>query len=115
MTYDEKLAARVRAQMPVRDDVIEKRMFGGLTFMVAGHMCCGVNQDELIVRLSRDDAQAALARPHARPMEFTGRPMRDFVSVRPDGLRGRALRWWVEAAIAAAEARPPREARAPSR
>jgi TfoX/Sxy family transcriptional regulator of competence genes len=101
--------------MSDREDVVEKRMFGGLTSMVAGHMCCGVNQDELIVRLSRDDAQAALARPHARPMDFTGRAMRDFVSVRPEGLKGRALRGWVEAAIAAAESRPSRETRTGSR
>jgi TfoX/Sxy family transcriptional regulator of competence genes len=111
MAYDEKLAARVRGLMPDRDDVAEKHMFGGLTFMVAGHMCCGVQGDELIVRLSPDDTEAALARPHARPMDFTGRPMRDFVSVRPEGLKGRALRGWVEAAMAAAESRPPREAK----
>ena len=109
MAYDEKLAARVRALMSGRDDVVEKRMFGGLTFMVAGHMCCGVNGEELIVRLSRDAAQAALARAHARPMDFTGRPMRDFVSVGPEGLKGRALRSWVEAATPAAESRPPRQ------
>jgi hypothetical protein len=111
MAYDGKLAARVRALMSDRDDVIEKRMFGGLMLMVAGHVCCGARGDELILRLSRDDAEAALARPHARPMDFTGRPMRDFVSVRPEGLKGRALRGWVEAAIAAAESRPPREAK----
>lgn len=111
MAYDEKLAARVRALIGDRDDVIEKRMFGGLTFMIAGHMCCGVNGNELIVRLSRDDAEAALARPHARPMDFTGRPMRDFVTVRPEGLTGQGLRRWVEAAIAAVESRPPREAK----
>lgn len=115
MAYDEKLAARVRALISDRDDVAEKRMFGGLTFMVAGHMCCGVNGDELIVRLSRDDAEAALARPHARPMDFTGRPMRDFVSVRAEGLKGRALRGWVKAATAAADSRPPREAKVGSR
>ena len=115
MAYDEKLAARIRALLGDRDDVVEKRMFGGLTFMIAGHMCCGVNGDELIVRLSRADAEAALVRPHARPMDFTGRPMRDFVTVRPDGLKGRQLRWWVEAAIAAAESRPPRAAEVGSR
>jgi TfoX/Sxy family transcriptional regulator of competence genes len=113
VAYDEDLAARVRALLSERNDVIEKRMFGGLTFMVAGHMCCGVNRDELIVRLSREDAEAAKARPHARPMDFTGRPMRDFVSVSPEGLKGRALRGWVEAAIAGAEARPPRTTTGP--
>ena len=56
MAYDERLAARVRALLADRTDVTEQKMFGGLTFMVAGHMCCGVNGDELIVRLDPDQA-----------------------------------------------------------
>jgi hypothetical protein len=108
MAYDEKLAARVRALMHDRDDVIERRMFGGLTFMVAGHMCCGVQGAELIVRLTPDRVEAALERPHARPMDFTGRPMRDFVTVSPQGLVGRALVPWVGMAVVAAEARAQR-------
>jgi TfoX/Sxy family transcriptional regulator of competence genes len=115
MAYDEKLAARVRVLMSDRDDVVEKRMFGGLTFMVAGHMCCGVNGDELIVRLSPGDVAAALARPAARPMDFTGRPMRDFVTVGPEGLKGRALRSWVERAVRSAESRPAPKTKAGSR
>ena len=83
-------------------------MFGGLTFMVAGHMCCGVNKDELIVRLDPADADAALSRPHARPMDLTGRPMRGFIAVRPEGLKGQALKRWVGQALAHAEALPPK-------
>jgi TfoX/Sxy family transcriptional regulator of competence genes len=106
MAYDEKLADRVRAVLSDRTDVTERRMFGGLTFMVAGHMCCGVNHNELIVRLDPDDVDAALTRPHARPMDFTGRPMRGFVTVGPEGLKGPALRRWVGTAVAHAATRP---------
>ena len=102
MAYSERLANRVRALLA------ERPMFGGLTFMVAGHMCCGVHGDELIVRLHRDDEDAALARPHARAMDFTGRPMLGFVTIAPGGLTGRALRRWVALAVAHAETHPPK-------
>ena len=115
MRYDEKLAARVRRLLSDRDDVTERAMFGGLTFMVAGHMCCGVNKNELIVRLHPDDVDAALQRPHARPMDLTGRPMRGFVTVGPEGLKGLALGRWVGAAVGAAESRPPKRNEAVSR
>ena len=108
MAYDEKLAARVRALLANRNDVRERKMFGGVTFMVAGHMCCGVNGDELIVRLDPDHEDAALAGPHARPMDFTGRPMRGFVTVQPEGLNGAQLKRWVQEAVARAESLPPK-------
>ena len=108
MAYSEQLANRVRGLLSDRDDVAERPMFGGLTFMVGGHMCCGVHGDELIVRLHPGDEDAALTRPHARPMDFTARPMRGFVTVAPDGLDGQALRRWVAQAVAHAETQPPR-------
>jgi TfoX/Sxy family transcriptional regulator of competence genes len=108
VAYSEPLAGRVRALLSDRDDVAERPMFGGLTFMVAEHMCCGVPGDELIVRLHPDDEHAALARPHTRPMDFTARPMRGFVTVAPDGLKGQALRRWVGLAVAHAETQPPK-------
>ena len=111
MAYSEQLADRVRALLSDRDDVAERPMFGGLTFMVAGHMCCGVNGDELIVRLHPDDEDAALARPHARPMDFTARPMRGFVTVAADGLKGGALRRWVALAVEHSETQPPKRPR----
>jgi len=103
MTYDEELVSRVRAILADRTDVHEQKMFGGLTFMVAGRMCCGVRGEDLIVRLRPDDEDGALARPHARRTDFTRRPMRGFVTVSPDGVRGRALRRWVEEAVAHAQ------------
>lgn len=108
MAYDERLAARIRALLADRADVSERKMFGGLTFMVSGNMCCGVNGDELIVRLDPGREGDALARPHARPMDFTGRRMRGFITVRPDGLSGSHLDRWVHEAVARAGSLPPK-------
>jgi hypothetical protein len=84
-------------------------MFGGLTFMLGGHMCCGVNRAELIVRLDPAREDHALASPHARPMDLTGRPMSGFVTVRPDGLKGSDLSRWVRQAVTWAESLPPKQ------
>jgi len=111
MAYSDELAARVRALLEGRDDVAERPMFGGLTFMVGGHMCCGVHGDELIVRLHPDDEAMAVSRPHARAMDFTTRPMRGFVTVAPEGVTGEALPSWVALAVAHAETQPPKVAR----
>jgi TfoX/Sxy family transcriptional regulator of competence genes len=108
MAYDEQLAARVRALLASRTDVTERKMFGGLTFMIGGHLCCGVNGNELIVRLDPEREDEALARPHARPMDFTGRPMRGFITVQPDGLKASRLSRWVQEAVARAESLPPK-------
>ena len=83
-------------------------MFGGLTFMVGGNMRCGVNGDELIVRLDPGREDDALASPHARPMDFTGRRMRGFITVHPGGLAGSQLDRWVHEAVARAETLPPK-------
>ena len=108
MAYDERLAARVRALLAGRADVSERKMFGGLTFMAGGNMCCGDNGDELIVRLDPGREGEALARPHARPMDLTGRRMRGFLTAHPDGLAGSHLDRWVHEAIARAETLPPK-------
>jgi TfoX/Sxy family transcriptional regulator of competence genes len=104
MAFDEELAGRVRGLLAARCDVTERRMFGGLTFMVAGHMCCGVHGDELILRLGPEGAEQVLNTPHVRAMDFTGRPMRGFVTIRPEGLAGKQLRRWVEEAVSYAAA-----------
>ena len=91
-----------------RTHVTERRMFGGLTFMVAGHMCCGINSDELILRLGPEAEETALSAPHARPMDFTGRPMRGFVTIAADGLKGLNLGRWIAEAVAHAESLPPK-------
>lgn len=100
MAYDEALAARVRRALAGRVDVIEKRMFGGLTFMVAGNMCCGVNRDDLILRLDSETAVEDLDSPHVRPWDFMKRPMRGIFAVGPAGCADqRACNRWVRLAL----------------
>lgn len=109
MAYDATLAARVRAVLGPRADVEEKPMFSGLTFMVAGHMCCGVAGDELVARIGPARAAEAVAEPHVRLCDFTGRPMKSMVTVAPAGLGGdAALKRWVDAAVAYVETLPPK-------
>jgi TfoX/Sxy family transcriptional regulator of competence genes len=96
MSYDEGMAQRLREALAHRTDVVEKRMFGGIAFMLSGHMCCGVVDDTLMARVGPGQYQEALALPHAREMDFTGRPMRGFVFVDAEGLESdEELAGWV--------------------
>lgn len=108
MAYDENLADRVRAILASEPSLSERKMFGGLAFMVDGHMCCGIVGSDLMLRLGPKGTDAALARPHIRPMDFTGRSMTSMVLVEPAGLRGAALRRWVEKAATFARSLPPK-------
>jgi TfoX/Sxy family transcriptional regulator of competence genes len=97
MAYDEGLAERVRGVLDERLDVSEKRMFGGIAFMVRGHMCVGIVKDELMVRVGPDRYDGLVRQPNARRMDFTGRPMKGFVFVDAAGLETDAgLSRWVE-------------------
>jgi TfoX/Sxy family transcriptional regulator of competence genes len=87
MPHDEKLAARVRKILSARRDVAEKRMVGGLSFLVDGKMCCGVTGDALMVRIRAEARAAALAEPHVKPMQFAGRRLCGFIRVAPAGCR----------------------------
>ena len=86
MPFDPGLAERIRDVMAERHDVVEKRMFGGIAFMVSGHMCCGVATEDLMVRVGPDRYAEALAHPHAREMDFTRKPLKGYVYVAPAGL-----------------------------
>jgi TfoX/Sxy family transcriptional regulator of competence genes len=86
VAYDETLALRVRAALGGQTGVVERKMFGGLVFMVNGNMCCGVAGDRLMVRVGLAAYEDALTQPHAGLMDFTGRPMRGSVIVAPAGL-----------------------------
>jgi len=97
MAYDEKLAGRIRAQLEGKRDIAEKRMFGGIAFLLKGKMCCGVLNADLVARVGAEDYGKALMQRHARPMNFTGRPIRGFVYVGPGGTRtARDLRRWLD-------------------
>jgi TfoX/Sxy family transcriptional regulator of competence genes len=92
VAYDERLAERVRDILAADLSLSERKMFGGLAFMLDGNMCCGIVADRLMLRLGPDLAQDALQQPHVQPMDLTGRPMTGMVYVAADGLRGNALR-----------------------
>ena len=90
MAYDEGLAARIREALSehkdVGDDIVEKRMFGGIAFMVRGNMCCGVLDDKLMVRVGPVAYDKVLKLTHAREMDFTGKKMKGFVIVGQEGI-----------------------------
>ena len=109
MAYDEALAERVREILAERLDVTERRMFGGLAFLVGGNMACGITDGDLMVRVGRDGYADAIRQPHTREMDFTGRPMTTMVYVDPEGTADDdALRVWVERAVAFAGTLPPK-------
>ena len=107
MAYDEALADRVRDTLARRSGLTEKKMFGGIGFMLNGNMCCGVVKEELMVRVGPDGHEGAVMQPHARPMDLTGRPMIGFVFVDRQGVqKAHALQQWVERGASFAESLP---------
>ena len=97
MSYNEALAARVRGLLAKRPGITEKKMFGGVGFLLNGNMCCGVHGEELIVRLAPENTESALAEPHTRIFDLSGRPMKNgWILVQPPGLKDdKALSRWV--------------------
>ena len=99
MPYDEKLVDRVRGVLTGKA-FEERKMFGGLTFMVQGNMCCGVEGDRLMVRVGPEKHDEALGQEHAQPMDFTGRPMKGMVFVGSEGLTSdKDLKSWVKRGV----------------
>lgn len=109
MAYDEGLAQRIRDVLAGRPDFIEKKMFGGLAFMVNGHMCVGVNDDKLMARVGADRYAEAMKSPHAREMDFTGKGLKGFVYVEAAGIEEDIdLQMWVDLALGFNETLPPK-------
>jgi hypothetical protein len=97
MSFDPEVAGRVRRLLSGRDDVAEKKMVGGLSFLVNGNMCCGVTGTALMVRVGPERREQALGEPHVRPMEFAGRALSGFVCVDPAGFASDGeLAGWVQ-------------------
>jgi TfoX/Sxy family transcriptional regulator of competence genes len=119
MSYDEKLADRIRRALGPRDDVEERKMFGGLAFLRDGRMFCGIANNDLMVRVGPEGYEAALAKPHVRPMDFTGRPLKGYVYVAPAGRRtDAALRVWVNLSasfVGTLPARAPKKRSSPAK
>jgi hypothetical protein len=116
MAYDEAVAERIRIMLSGRSDVREQKMFGGLCFMMRGHMCCAVSgRGGLLVRVG-PDAPSAAKEPHASQVEMRGRTMTGFVRVAPDGYRtASSLRKWVMRAVDFVATLPVKTRKAPAR
>ena len=109
MAFDQRLAERVSGVLEDVPDVREQQMFGGIAFIVGGHMACGIVGDELMLRLGEEGADAALDQPHVRPMDFTGRPMSTMVFVQPAGIETDGeLAGWIARALAYVQTLPPK-------
>ena len=109
MAYDEALAERIRGALRGRDGVTERKMFGGIAFMVGGNMAVGVIRDDLMVRVGPDAHDEALAQPHVRVFDFGGRPSRGMVYVAPEGVTSDPeLTRWVDAGADMAASMPPK-------
>ncbi len=108
MAYDEGLANRIRALVAPESDVAEKRMFGGLAFLIGGNMSVAASgQGGLMVRVDPEDTDALLAKPHTRPFEMRGREMRGWLRVDAEGVRTkRQLAPWVTRGVAYARSLP---------
>jgi TfoX/Sxy family transcriptional regulator of competence genes len=112
MPFDEGLAERIRGVLSEESEVAEKRMFGGVAFLVHGHMCVGIVKDQLMVRVGPEAYEALLKEPHARKMDFTGRPMKGFVYVAARGYEEDAdLERWVQRGLAHTTALPAKRPR----
>lgn len=109
MPYDEKLAERVRKVLVGQPGLTERRMFGGVGFMLNGNMACGVNKDDLIVRLDPAEHDEAMARPHARAFDLSSRPAKGWLLVGAKGVTSeKDLRGWVEVGLRYALSLPPK-------
>ena len=100
MAYSESLADRIRHVLSGKRGIVEKKMFGGVGFLLGGNICVGVWKTSLIVRLGPEQYDAALAEPHVREFDITGRPMRGWVLVEADGIDDdQALRAWIDRSL----------------
>ncbi|MGH8914654.1 MAG: TfoX/Sxy family protein, partial [Acidimicrobiia bacterium] len=102
-------AARVREMLEASPEISERKMFGGIAFMLSGNMAVGVSKDELMVRIDPDDQDTALSQPGVRVFDMTGRPMKGWILVAPEATEDdTGLRGWVETSLAFAGSLPPK-------
>ena len=107
MSHDELLATRMRAALGTLAGLEEKKMFGGVGFLVDGNMACGVHKNNMIVRVGPEKYAWALAQPHTRPFDMTGHPMSGWIEVEPPGcVTEKALKAWVDLGLAFALSLP---------
>lgn len=105
MAYDEKLADAIRRELGRKPGLVERKMFGGIAFLIHGNMSVGIHKNELIVRLPPDETDAALREPGARIFDVTGRPMQGWVLISAEGTK-KSLGKWVKRGVAYASSLP---------
>jgi TfoX/Sxy family transcriptional regulator of competence genes len=109
MTFNELTASQIRSALDKTPGLSERHMFGGIAFMLGGNMCCGVIEDNLVVRVGPDAYETVLCEPHARPMDFTGRPLKGFIYVDREGFESpSALRAWIDRGVEFVKRLPPK-------
>lgn len=109
MAYDESLAERVRARLRRKRGFVEKKMFGGVGFLLHGNMCVGIWKDSLVVRLGPNGYDSALDEPHVRPFDITGKAMTGWVLVEPAGVADdEELQHWIDTAVRFVGTLPPK-------
>jgi TfoX/Sxy family transcriptional regulator of competence genes len=107
MAYNEALAERVRSYLKGIPLLVEKKMFGGIGFLVQGNMACGVHGENLIVRIDPQEYKVALSQPHVRPFDMTGKPMKGWIFVTPEGVeQEQELVSWIEKGVEFAQKLP---------
>jgi TfoX/Sxy family transcriptional regulator of competence genes len=100
MAYDETLAARIRDALARKKNVEEKKMFGGVGFLLNGNMLVGVWKDSLIARLGPEQGDEALLEPHVKVFDITGKPMKNWILVEPEGIvEDNQLKDWIQRAL----------------
>lgn len=110
MAYDEGLAERLTEYFEGRYDVEPEKMFGGLCFMVADHMCCGIVDDTLMARVGPINYEKCLKQDHVREMDFTGRAMKGMIYIAPEGFESDAdLHKWVSMCESFIKTLPPKK------
>lgn len=109
MAYDEVLSGRIRAILSNQPNLVEKKMFGGVGFLIQGNMAAGVHKDMLVVRVGPDDYEQTMNLPHTRPFDMTGRAMKGWVLVEPAGFESQVdLTQWVQSGLDFALTLPPK-------
>ncbi len=112
MAYNEAVAERIRKLLARRKGLAERKMFGGIAFMLNGNMCCGVVDDRIVLRLGKDGSNTALKEPHIEVMDFTGQPIRSMVYLDPDGYAREAdLKQWLDRSVKFTSSLPKKESK----
>jgi TfoX/Sxy family transcriptional regulator of competence genes len=107
MAYDENLVQRLRTHLDGVPGLTEKKMFGGVGFMVNGNMACGVHKQYFIARLSTEHYEQAMMKPHVKPFDITGRPMKGWIMVSAEGIGSEDdLKEWIQQGVTLARSLP---------